>query len=123
MRCGILNAVMKSIDMVATAAAPEPEAKAKSATAATPDTMIRTIKADFDQSGDLSVLISRHMDQQRWAFNMAVQEALRSPDVTFYDLCRMLTKWRNAKAWLVHDDYARTAGIREACDSRDMIRN
>ena len=118
MRCGILNAVMKSIDMVATAAAPEPEAKAKSATAATPDTMIRTIKADFDQSGDLSVLISRHMDQQRWAFNMAVQEALRSPDVTFYDLCRMLTKWRNAKAWLVHDDYARTAGIREACDSR-----
>ena len=56
---------MKSIDMVATAAAPEPEAKAKSATAATPDTMIRTIKADFDQSGDLSVLISRHMDQQR----------------------------------------------------------
>ncbi len=118
MRCGILNAVMKSIDMVATAAAPEPEAKAKSATAATPDTMIRTIKADFDQSGDLSVLISRHMDQHRWAFNMAVQEALRSPDVTFYDLCRMLTKWRNAKAWLVHDDYARTAGIREACDSR-----
>ena len=118
MRCGILNAVMKSIDMVATAAAPEPEAKAKSATAATPDTMIRTIKADFDQSGDLSVPISRHMDQQRWAFNMAVQEAPRSPDVTFYDLCRMLTKWRNAKAWLVHDDYARTAGIREACDSR-----
>ena len=118
MRCGILHAVMKSIDMAATAAAPEPEAKAKSATAATPDTMIRTIKADFDQSGDLSVLISRHMDQQRWAFNMAVQEALRSPDVTFYDLCRMLTKWRNAKAWLVHDDYARTAGIREACDSR-----
>ncbi len=72
MRCGILHAVVKSIDMVATAAAPEPEAKAKSATAATPDTMIRTIKADFDQSGDLSVLISRHMDQHRWAFNMAV---------------------------------------------------
>ncbi len=118
MRCGILHAVMKSIDMVATAAAPEPEAKMKSATAATPDTMIRTIKADFNQSGDLSVLISRHIDQQRGTYNMAVQEALRSPDVTFYDLCRMLTKWRDTKAWLVHDDDALAAGLREACDSR-----
>ena len=118
MRCDILHAVMKSIDMVAMAAAPEPEAKMKSATATTPDMMIRTIKVDFDQSGDLSVLISRHIDQQRWAYNTAVQEALRSPDVTFYDLCRMLTKWRNAKAWLVHDDDARAAGLPEACDSR-----
>ena len=62
--------------------------------------MIRTIRVNFGQSGDLSVLIPRLADQQRWAYNMAVQETLRNPDVTFYDLCGMLTKWRNEHKWL-----------------------
>ena len=117
MQCSILHAVMKSITVVATAAAPEPEAKAKSATAATPDTIIRTIKADFDQSKDLSVLISRHMDQQRWAYNMAVQEALRNPDMTFYDLCGMLTKWRHGKEWMDGGFSAQKAGLRQGLNA------
>ena len=64
----ILPAVMKSIMVVtATATAPAPEMRSKRARK---DTMIRTIRVDFDQSGDLSVLVSRHIDQQRWAYNM-----------------------------------------------------
>ena len=50
--------------------------------------------------------------------SMAVQEALRSPDVTFYDLCGMLTKWRNVNGWLVRDDSVQVAGLRQAGDSR-----
>ena len=80
--------------------------------------MVRTIKVDFDQSGELSKLISRHMDQQRWAFNMAVREKLDDLRVTEFDLNKMLTKWRDANGWLVRDDDARAAGLREACDSR-----
>ena len=80
--------------------------------------MVRTIKVDFDQSGELSDLISRHMDQQRWAFNMAVKEKLNDPRTTKFDLNSMLTKWRDGRAWLVHDEDAPAAGLREACDSR-----
>ena len=66
----ILPAVMKSIMVAtATATAPAPEMRSKRARK---DTMVRTIRVDFDQSGDLSVLVSRHIDQQRWAYNMAV---------------------------------------------------
>ena len=61
----ILPAVMKSIMVAtatATATAPAPEMRSKRARKGT---MIRTIRVDFDQSGDLSVLVSRHIDQQR----------------------------------------------------------
>ena len=80
--------------------------------------MIRTIKVDFDQSAELSDLISRHMDQQRWAYNMAVKEKLDDPRTTKFDLNNMLTKWRNSKPWLVHDKEALAAGRKEACNSR-----
>ena len=70
---------------------------------------------DFDQSAELSDLISRHMDQQRWAFNMAVKEKLDDPRIAEFDLNNMLTKWRNSKVWLVHDKKARAAGRKEAC--------
>ena len=80
--------------------------------------MVRTIKLDFDQSAELSDLIYRHMDQQRWAYNMAVREKLDDPSVTKFDLNNMLTKWRNEKKWLAHDEEARAAGLKEACDSR-----
>ncbi len=80
--------------------------------------MIRTIKMDFDQSAETSDLISRHMDQQRWAFNMAVREKLKDPRTTKFDLNKMLTKWRDANGWLVHDKKARAAGRKEACYSR-----
>ena len=80
--------------------------------------MIRNIKVDFDQSAELSDLISRHMDQQRWAYNMAVREKLNDPRVTKYDLDGMLTKWRDEREWLVHDKEALAAGRKEACNSR-----
>ena len=61
--------------------------------------MIRTIKVDFDQSGETSKLVSHRMDQQRWAFNMAVREKLDDPRVAEFDLNKMLTKWRHGKEW------------------------
>ena len=84
-----MKSVTTAVAATAPATAPAPEAKPKPAMKGT---MVRTIKTDFGQSGDLSVLVSRLIVQQRWAYNMAVREALRSPDVTFYDLCGMLTK-------------------------------
>ena len=80
--------------------------------------MIRTIKVDFDQSAEVSGLIARHTDQQRWAFNMAVREKLNDPRTTNYDLDGMLTKWRDANGWLVRDEKARATGLPEACDTR-----
>ncbi len=56
--------------------------------------MVRTIKMDFDQSVEMSKLISRHTDQQRWAFNMAVEKTLKDPAITGFDLYNKLTKWR-----------------------------
>ena len=107
----------------AATAPPEPKKTSKSAREGVMEgtmsrTMIRTIKVDFDQSAEMSGLIARHMDQQRWAFNMAVKEKLDDPRTTKYDLDGMLTKWRNTKSWLVHDEDALAAGLREACDSR-----
>ena len=72
-------------------------------------TVIRNIKVDFDQSAELSDLISRHMDQQRWAYNMAVREKLNDPRVTKYDLDGMLTKWRDRGA-VIPDDGATGSG-------------
>ena len=84
-----MKSVTTAVAATAPATAPAPEAKPKPAMKGT---MVRTIKTDFGQSGDLSVLVSHLIVQQRWAYNMAVREVLRSPDVTFYDLCGMLTK-------------------------------
>ncbi len=98
----------------ATAAATEPAPK-KWSRRLMDGAMIRNIKVDFDQSAELSDLISRHMDQQRWAFNMAVREKLNDPRTTKFDLNKMLTKWRDANGWLVHDKEALAAGRKEAC--------
>ena len=101
----------------ATAAATESKPKKRSKRSMD-GTIVRTIKVDFDQSAELSDLIARHMDQQRWAFNMAVKEKLDDPRIAEFDLNNMLTKWRNSKVWLVHDKKARAAGRKEACNSR-----
>ena len=115
--------VMKPI--MATATATEPTAVA-TATAPAPrkgpkrarkSTMIRTIKMDFDQSGDLSRPISRHMDQQRWAYNMAVREKLDDPRVTEFDLNKMLTKWRHGKEWMEGRVLVQRAGLRQGLDA------
>ena len=78
--------------------------------------MVRTIKVDFDQSAELSDLISRHIDQQRWAYNMAVREKLNDPRTTKFDINNMLTKWRDERAWLAHDEDALATGRKEACN-------
>ena len=110
MRCGILHAVMKSIDMVATAlvTVPAPEAKAKPARK---DTVIRTIKVDFGQSGALSELISRLIVQQRWAYNVAVEETLNDPTVSKFDLNNKLTAWRQKHDWLDGNVSVQRAGL------------
>ena len=101
--CGfvILHAVMKSVTTAvaatAPATAPAPEAKPKPAMKGT---MVRTIKVDFDQSEALSELVSRHIVQQRWAYNRAVKKTLDDPTVTRLDLNNMLTKWRDNNKWL-----------------------
>ena len=99
----------------ATAASAAPPEQKKKSRRAREGTIVRTIKVDFDQSAETSDLIARHMDQQRWAFNMAVREKLNDPRTTKFDLYNMLTKWRNSKAWLVHDREALAAGRKEAC--------
>ena len=101
----------------ATASATEPAPK-KWTKRARKGFMVRNIKVDFDQSAETSDLIARHMDQQRWAFNMAVREKLKYPMTTKFDLNNMLTKWRDEMEWLVHDKKARAAGRKEACDTR-----
>ena len=73
--------------------------------------MIRNIKVDFDQSRALSKLVFHRMDQQRWAFNMAVREKLNDPRTTKFDLNNMLTKWRNGKKWMKGGFYAQRAGL------------
>ena len=73
--------------------------------------MIRNIKVDFDQSAELSDLISCRMDQQRWAFNMAVREKLDDPRTTKFDLNKMLTGWRHGKEWIEGGFLAQRAGL------------
>ena len=73
--------------------------------------MIRNIKVDFDQSAELSDLISCRMDQQRWAFNMAVREKLDDPRTTKFDLNKMLTGWRHGKEWMEGGFLAQRAGL------------
>ena len=101
---------MKSIDMVATAlvTVPAPEAKAKPARK---DTVIRTIKVDFGQSGALSELISRLIVQQRWAYNVAVEETLNDPTVSKFDLNNKLTAWRQKHGWLDGNVSVQRAGL------------
>ena len=94
----------------ATAAATEPAPK-KWSRRLMDGAMIRNIKVDFDQSAELSDLISRHMDQQRWAFNMAVREKLNDPRTTKFDLNKMLTGWRHGKGWMKGGFLAQRAGL------------
>ncbi len=101
-----------------TAASTAPQEPKKGPRLSMEGVIVRTIKVDFDQSAEVSDLISHHIDQQRWAFNMAVREKLNDPRVTKYDLDGMLTKWRNTKPWLAHDEEALAAGHKEACNSR-----
>ena len=108
-------AATEQADATATAASAAPPEQKKKSRRAREGTIVRTIKVDFDQSAETSDLIFRHMDQQRWAFNMAMREKLKDPRVTEFDLNNMLTKWRNSKAWLVHDKEALAAGRKEAC--------
>ena len=75
------------------------------------DTIVRTTKFDFDQSLALSKLVSHRMDQQRWAFNMAVKEKLKDSRVTEFDLNNMLTGWRNGKKWMKGGFLAQRAGL------------
>ena len=106
------TAVTEQADATKTATEPEPKKRSKRSREGV---MIRNIKVDFDQSAELSDLISRHIDQQRWAFNMAVKEKLDDPRVAEFDLNNMLTKWRDEREWLVHDKEALAAGRKEAC--------
>ena len=111
-------AAMEQADATATAASAAPPEPKKKSRRQREGTIVRTIKVDFDQSAELSDLISRHMDQQRWAFNMAVKKKLDDPRVAEFDLNNMLTKLRDETEWLVHDKKARAAGRKEACNSR-----
>ena len=101
-----------------TAASAAPQETKKKSRRSRESFMVRTIKIDFDQSAELSDLIARHTDQQRWAFNMAVKEKIDDPRVTEFDLNKMLTKWRDEREWLAHDKEALAAGHKEACNSR-----
>ena len=79
--------------------------------------MIRTIKVGFSQSGEMSVLISRLIVQQRWAYNMAVREKLDDPRVTRFGLDGMLTKWRHGKEWMEGCVFVQRAGLRQGLDA------
>ncbi len=79
--------------------------------------MVRTIKVDFDQSAELSDLISRRMDQQRWAFNMAVREKLNDPRTTKYDLNKMLTGWRHGEEWMNGGVFVQRVGLKQGLDA------
>ena len=104
-------ATTEHADATATAASAAPPAQKKRSRSQSDGTMIRNIKVDFDQSAELSDLISRHMDQQRWAYNMAVREKLKDPRVAEFDLDKMLTKWRNGKGWMKGGVFAQRAGL------------
>ena len=94
----------------ATATATEPAPK-KWSRRQRDGTVVRTIKVDFDQSWALSKLVSHRMDQQRWAFNMAVREKLKDPRTTKFDLNKMLTGWRHGKEWMKGGFLAQRAGL------------
>ena len=78
---------------------------------------MRTIKVDFDQSAELSKLVSHHIDQQRWAFNMAVREKLDDPRVTKFDLNKMLTGWRHGEEWMNGGVFVQRVGLKQGLDA------
>ena len=100
----------------ATAAATESKPKKRSKRSMD-GTIVRTTKVDFDQSRALSKLVSHRMDQQRWAFNMAVKEKLKDPRVTEFDLNNMLTGWRNGKGWMKGGVLVQRAGLHQGLDA------
>ena len=83
--------------------------------------MVRTINVDFDQSAEMSKLVSHRMDQQRWAFNMAVREKLNDPRTTKFDLNKMLTGWRRGKEWTEGGFSAQRAGLCQGLDAVDKF--
>ena len=101
-------ATTKQVDATATATEPAPKKWSKRSMEGI---MVRNIKVGFDQSADMSRLVSRRMDQQRWAFNMAVKEKLNDPRTTKFDLNKMLTGWRHGKEWMKGGFYAQRAGL------------
>ena len=107
-------ATMENVDVAAAATGPAPKKWSKRQMEGA---MIRNIKVDFDQSAELSDLISRHMDQQRWAFNMAVREKINDPRTTKFDLNKMLTKWRNEKEWMKGGVLVQRAGLLQGLDA------
>ena len=62
--------------------------------------MIRSLRLDIRQSHDLAVTIYGHIDQQRFAYNVAVEATLRDPAMSFFRLCKMLTALRRGHEWL-----------------------
>ncbi len=107
-------ATMENVDVAAAATGPAPKKWSKRQMEGA---MMRNIKVDFDQSAELSDLISRHMDQQRWAFNMAVREKINDPRTTKFDLNKMLTKWRNEKEWMKGGVLVQRAGLLQGLDA------
>ena len=107
---------MKPVMAVATATAIAPEPR-KGSKLAKKGIVVRTIKVDFDQSKFLSVLISHRMNQQRWAFNMAVREKLDDPRTTKFDLNNMLTGWRHGKKWVNGGVLVQRAGLLQGLDA------
>ncbi len=101
-------ATTEQVDATATATEPAPKKWSKRSMEGI---MVRNIKVDFDQSWALSKLVSHRMDQQRWAFNMAVKEKLDDPGTTKFDLNKMLTGWRHGKEWMEGGFLAQRAGL------------
>ncbi len=101
-------ATTEQVDATATATEPAPKKWSKRSMEGI---MVRNIKVDFDQSWALSKLVSHRMDQQRWAFNMAVKEELDDPGTTKFDLNKMLTGWRHGKEWMEGGFLAQRAGL------------
>ena len=77
--------------------------------------MIRTLRLDILQSHDLAVKIYGHIDQQRFAYNVAVEATLRDPTMSFFKLCRTLTALRREHEWLgAGDARIQRAGMKMA---------
>ena len=111
--CLQMKATMTAATATPTAASAAPQEPKR----ARDGTMVRTIKVDFDQSWALSRLVLHRIDQQRWAYNMAVKEKLNDPRTTKYDLDGMLTKWRRGKEWMKGGVFVQRTGFRQGLDA------
>ena len=62
--------------------------------------MIRSLRLDILQSHDLAVKIYGYINQQRFAYNVAVEAMLEDPTRSNFDLYKMLTAMRREHEWL-----------------------